>query len=42
MNKAIISFVTSLIVGFGLGYLVFGVIIGRFRKTTSGSSNARY
>jgi cytochrome c551/c552 len=28
MNKAIISFVASIIIGFGLGYLVFGVIIG--------------
>lgn len=28
MNKAIISFVVSIVIGFGLGYLVFGVIIG--------------
>jgi cytochrome c551/c552 len=28
MNKAIISFAISLIVGFGLGYLVFGVVMG--------------
>lgn len=28
MNKAIISFVASLVIGFGLGYLVFGVIMG--------------
>ncbi|MDF2856567.1 MAG: cytochrome [Neobacillus sp.] len=28
MKKAIISFVTSIIIGFGLGYLVFGVIMG--------------
>lgn len=28
MQKAIISFVISLILGFGLGYLVFDVIIG--------------
>src|SRR4051794_338692 len=28
MNKAIISFVASIIIGFGLGYLVFGVIMG--------------
>ena len=28
MNKAIISFVVSIIIGFGLGYLVFGVIMG--------------
>ena len=28
MNKAIISFVISLVVGFGLGYLVFEVITG--------------
>ncbi|WP_342433660.1 cytochrome C [Neobacillus sp. FSL H8-0543] len=27
MKKAIISFVTSIIIGFGLGYLVFGVIL---------------
>jgi cytochrome c551/c552 len=28
MNKAIISFAISLVIGFGLGYLVFGVIMG--------------
>ncbi|TDL72275.1 cytochrome C [Rhodococcus qingshengii] len=28
MNKAIISFVVSIVIGFGLGYLVFGVIMG--------------
>ncbi|MDR7078682.1 cytochrome c551/c552 [Neobacillus niacini] len=28
MNKAIISFALSLVIGFGLGYLVFGVIMG--------------
>ena len=28
MNKAIISFVASIIIGFGLGYLVFGVVMG--------------
>ncbi|MEH7011152.1 cytochrome C [Neobacillus niacini] len=28
MNKAIISFVISTFIGFGLGYLVFGVIMG--------------
>ncbi|SDN00259.1 cytochrome C [Bacillus sp. OK048] len=28
MNKAIISFVASLVIGFGLGYLVFGVVMG--------------
>jgi cytochrome c551/c552 len=28
MNKAIISFVLSIVIGFGLGYLVFGVIMG--------------
>jgi cytochrome c551/c552 len=28
MKKAIISFVASLILGFGLGYLVFGVVMG--------------
>jgi cytochrome c551/c552 len=28
MNKAIISFVISALLGFGLGYLVFGVIMG--------------
>ncbi|MEH7272057.1 cytochrome C [Neobacillus vireti] len=28
MNKAIISFVASIIIGFGLGYLVFGVVLG--------------
>lgn len=28
MNKAIISFVVSIVIGFGLGYLVFGVILG--------------
>lgn len=28
MNKAIISFAISLVVGFGLGYLVFGVVMG--------------
>ncbi|MBI0578182.1 cytochrome C [Neobacillus cucumis] len=28
MNKAIISFVISLVIGFGLGYLVFDVITG--------------
>jgi cytochrome c551/c552 len=28
LNKAIISFVASIIIGFGLGYLVFGVIMG--------------
>lgn len=28
MNKAIISFAISLIIGFGLGYLVFGVVMG--------------
>ena len=32
MNKAIISFVTSVILGFGLGYLVFGVIMGDSEK----------
>jgi cytochrome c551/c552 len=32
MKKAIISFVTSIIIGFGLGYLVFGVIIGDSEK----------
>lgn len=28
MNKAILSFVISALLGFGLGYLVFGVIMG--------------
>jgi cytochrome c551/c552 len=28
MNKAMINFAISLIIGFGLGYLVFGVIMG--------------
>jgi cytochrome c551/c552 len=28
MNKAIISFVVSIVIGFGLGYLVFGFIMG--------------
>jgi cytochrome c551/c552 len=28
MNKAIISFVVSIVIGFGLGYLVFGVVMG--------------
>ena len=28
MNKAILSFVISAVLGFGLGYLVFGVIMG--------------
>jgi len=28
MNKAIISFAISLVIGFGLGYLVFGVVMG--------------
>jgi cytochrome c551/c552 len=28
MKKAIISFVLSIVIGFGLGYLVFGVIMG--------------
>jgi cytochrome c551/c552 len=28
MNKEIISFVVSIVIGFGLGYLVFGVIMG--------------
>ncbi|MEH6991621.1 cytochrome C [Neobacillus drentensis] len=28
MNKVIISFVVSIVIGFGLGYLVFGVIMG--------------
>jgi hypothetical protein len=28
MNKAIISFVVSIVIGFGLGYLVFGVMMG--------------
>ena len=28
MNKAIISFVVCALLGFGLGYLVFGVIMG--------------
>jgi cytochrome c551/c552 len=28
MNKAIISFVISTLIGFGLGYLVFGVVMG--------------
>ncbi|MDR6999430.1 cytochrome C [Neobacillus niacini] len=28
MNKAIISFVISLVIGFGLGYLVFDVMMG--------------
>lgn len=28
MNKAIISFVLSALFGFGIGYLVFGVILG--------------
>jgi cytochrome c551/c552 len=32
MKKAIISFVTSIIIGFGLGYLVFGVIMGDSEK----------
>lgn len=33
MNKAIISFAISLIIGFGLGYLVFGVLMGDSDKT---------
>lgn len=32
MNKAIISFVVSIVIGFGLGYLVFGVIMGDSEK----------
>lgn len=32
MNKAIISFVISLVIGFGLGYLVFGVMMGASDK----------
>jgi cytochrome c551/c552 len=28
MKKAIISFVLSIVIGFGLGYLVFGVVMG--------------
>lgn len=32
MNKAIISFAISLVIGFGLGYLVFGVIMGASDK----------
>ena len=28
MNKAIISFFVSIVIGFGIGYLVFGVIMG--------------
>ena len=28
MNKAMINFAISLIIGFGLGYLIFGVIMG--------------
>ncbi|MEH7504543.1 cytochrome C [Neobacillus drentensis] len=32
MNKAIISFVICVLLGFGLGYLVFGVIMGDSEK----------
>ena len=32
MNKAIISFVVCALLGFGLGYLVFGVIMGDSEK----------
>lgn len=32
MNKAIISFVICTLLGFGLGYLVFGVIMGDSEK----------
>jgi len=33
MKKAIISFAISLVLGFGLGYLVFDVIMGDSGKT---------
>ncbi|MEC1521987.1 cytochrome C [Neobacillus niacini] len=32
MKKAIISFAVSIVIGFGLGYLVFGVIMGASDK----------